>query len=103
MPLTGTERVSALAHDNTAMLAERHKDRFVGRGFGERTIKALIEAGVDMPERLLFMSEKQIVCMAGIGEGGSRRNSSIPRQSSFRRSRRVRLTGHLGSSAARAV
>ena len=44
---------------------------FEGRGFSERTIKALLGAGVDMPERLLLMPEKQFVCLVGVGKAAA--------------------------------
>jgi DNA-directed RNA polymerase alpha subunit len=41
---------------------------FQERGFSDRTINALIDCQIDLPERLLFMSKKQLKLLRGIGE-----------------------------------
>jgi hypothetical protein len=38
-----------------------------GRGLSKQTIEALIDAGIDMPERLLFMDAKAISSLQGVG------------------------------------
>jgi DNA-directed RNA polymerase alpha subunit len=40
---------------------------FQGRGLSERTIKALIQNGIDAPERFLFMNEPELFRLPGIG------------------------------------
>jgi DNA-directed RNA polymerase alpha subunit len=41
---------------------------FSDRGLSRRTIDALLDASIDAPERLLFMSEQQIKGIPGIGK-----------------------------------
>ena len=41
---------------------------FQERGFSDQTITALIDCQIDLPERLLFMSKKQLKLLRGIGE-----------------------------------
>jgi DNA-directed RNA polymerase alpha subunit len=41
---------------------------FTGRGLGHRTINALVSAGIDAPERLLFMTPTQLAHVPGIGK-----------------------------------
>jgi DNA-directed RNA polymerase alpha subunit len=38
------------------------------RGFSDRTINALIDCEIDSPERLLFMTKKQLKSIPGIGK-----------------------------------
>jgi hypothetical protein len=40
---------------------------FRDRRLSDRTIQALVDGGVDSPERLLFMTPKQLQDIAGIG------------------------------------
>jgi hypothetical protein len=40
---------------------------FEGRGLSKQTIEALIDAGIDMPERLFFMDAKAISSLQGVG------------------------------------
>jgi DNA-directed RNA polymerase alpha subunit len=42
--------------------------RFAGRRLSRRVVDALLAAGVDAPERLLFMSEGEICKVPGIGK-----------------------------------
>ena len=39
---------------------------FQERGFSDRTINALIDCQIDLPERLLFMSKKQLKLLRGM-------------------------------------
>ena len=41
---------------------------FLGRGLSDRTINALIAAGIDLPERLLFMRRSELLSIPHIGE-----------------------------------
>jgi DNA-directed RNA polymerase alpha subunit len=41
---------------------------FSHRGFSNRTIDALIAHGIDLPERLLFVTEADLKSIPGIGE-----------------------------------
>jgi hypothetical protein len=40
---------------------------FEGRGLSKQTVEALLDAGIDMPERLLFMDAKAISSLQGVG------------------------------------
>ena len=42
--------------------------RFVDRGFSYRTIVALINSGIDFPEKLMNKSEAEILRTSGIGK-----------------------------------
>jgi DNA-directed RNA polymerase alpha subunit len=42
--------------------------KFGKRGLTERTIRALADCPIDYPERLLFMTEKEIQSIPGIGK-----------------------------------
>jgi DNA-directed RNA polymerase alpha subunit len=41
---------------------------FDDRGFSHQTIQALVDCSIDAPERLLFMTEKQIRKIPGISK-----------------------------------
>jgi len=41
---------------------------FRHRGLSGRTIQALVDCSIDSPERLLFMTEKEIRSIPGIGK-----------------------------------
>jgi len=41
---------------------------FQERGFSDRTINALIDCQMDSPERLLFMTKKQLKSIPGVGK-----------------------------------
>jgi hypothetical protein len=41
---------------------------FRGRGLSDRTIERLVESGMDAPERLLFMEERALEKIPGIGK-----------------------------------
>ena len=55
-------------------VANRWVDQFKARvpfkahGFSDRTAKALLEYGVDGPERLLLMDPRVIRCIPGVGD-----------------------------------
>jgi hypothetical protein len=42
---------------------------FTSRGFSHSTIKALVLAGIDAPERLLLADEAELLSIAGLDEG----------------------------------
>jgi hypothetical protein len=44
------------------------RSAFSGRGFRDRTVEALVAFGIYEPERLLFMSERQINTIPGVGK-----------------------------------
>ena len=44
--------------------------RFADRGLSGHTIAGLIKSGIDLPERVLFMSEAQIRVLPGVGKKG---------------------------------
>ena len=44
------------------------RSAFSGRGFRDRTVEALVAFGIYEPERLLFMSERQIKAIPGVGK-----------------------------------
>jgi hypothetical protein len=46
--------------------AFNRREAFSGRGFSKRIIEALV--AIDAPERLLFMTEKQVKSIPGIGK-----------------------------------
>jgi hypothetical protein len=62
-----------LSPDDKAKLSRMIYDRtgkrtmFYGRQFSDRTVEALIDAGIDAPENLLFMGDKEIASLKGIG------------------------------------
>jgi hypothetical protein len=47
---------------------DRGGGRFDGRGFSDRTVKALVARGIDAPERLLFAAETEFRKIPGIGK-----------------------------------
>jgi hypothetical protein len=51
-------------------VAEQMKARFPfrHRGLSDRTIQALVGCSIDSPERLLFMTKKEIQSIPGIGK-----------------------------------
>ena len=55
---------------NAGIVAEPIKARFPfqHRGLSDRTIHALVGCSIDSPERLLFMTEKEIQSIPGIGK-----------------------------------
>jgi len=57
-----------------------HLARFEHRGLSDRTIVALVQAGLDAPERLLFMSRSSIRRLKGIGDVSSREIAEYQRQ-----------------------
>jgi hypothetical protein len=46
----------------------REESPFNGRGLSTRTIRQLMDNGVDFPERLLFMSTSQLKKVAGLNK-----------------------------------
>jgi DNA-directed RNA polymerase alpha subunit len=55
---------------NSRIAAEQMKAQlpFRQRGLSDRTIQALVDCSIDSPERLLFMTEKEIQSIPGIGK-----------------------------------
>jgi hypothetical protein len=55
---------------NSRIAAEQLKSQspFRRRGLSDRTIQALVDCSIDSPERLLFMTEKEIRLIPGIGK-----------------------------------
>ena len=41
---------------------------FRDRGLSDRTVKALLDCGIDMPERVLFMTPAQLAVIRGVGK-----------------------------------
>ena len=60
----------AISWRNAGIVAEQMKARFPfrHRGLSDRTIQALVDCSIDSPERLLFMTEKEIRLIPGIGK-----------------------------------
>jgi hypothetical protein len=60
----------AISWRNAGIVAEQMKARFPfrHRGLSDRTIHALVDCAIDWPERLLFMTEKEIQSIPGIGK-----------------------------------
>jgi hypothetical protein len=60
----------AISWRNAGIVAEQMKARFPfrHRGLSDRTIQALVGCSIDSPERLLFMTEKEIHSIPGIGK-----------------------------------
>ena len=68
--MTGpSDQLRAISWRNTRIVAEQMKARFHirHRGLSDRTIQAL-DCSIDSPERLLFMTEKEIRSIPGIGK-----------------------------------
>jgi hypothetical protein len=55
---------------NSRIATEQMKAQlpFRQRGLSDRTIQALVDCSIDSPERLLFMTEKEIQSIPGIGK-----------------------------------
>jgi len=55
---------------NSRIAAEQMKAQlpFRHRGLSDRTIQALVDCSIDLPERLLSMTEKEIRSIPGIGK-----------------------------------
>src|ERR1700746_3429503 len=55
---------------NSRIAAEQMKAQlpFRQRGLSDRTIQALVDCSIDSPERLLFMTEKEIQLIPGVGK-----------------------------------
>ncbi|WP_146101361.1 hypothetical protein [Bradyrhizobium sp. AC87j1] len=67
--LAGRERVIALAKVLSPIVHQGSEQKpFQNRGFSERTIKALVDCSIDAPERLLFMTERQLQTIPGVGK-----------------------------------
>jgi len=65
-----SEQLRAPSWRNTRIVAEQMKAQFPfrHRGLSDRTIQALVDCSIDSPERLLFMTEKEIQFIPGIGK-----------------------------------
>jgi hypothetical protein len=60
-----TEPIDATKQSPTQMLAAMN---FRERGFSRRTIAALTGASIDLPERLLSMTEEELRKLPGLGK-----------------------------------
>jgi hypothetical protein len=69
-PTEEQRRSSAKVADASAaiMAGFFKKTAFSERGFSEHTISVLMAHGMDLPERLLFMTEEQIRQIPGAGK-----------------------------------
>jgi hypothetical protein len=65
LQLAGPRRVSPT--DPAQLERKTRKRRFLNRGLSAITIRKLLEAGIDAPERLLFMCEADVKALHGIG------------------------------------
>jgi hypothetical protein len=63
-------RSSILKRDGDFARRSMVQSMFRGRGLSNRTIDALVNAGIDAPEQLLFMSITDLRVIAGIGRAG---------------------------------
>lgn len=54
-------------HAKRAAHAIAERQGFEHRGFSERTIRVLLDCGIDSPERLLFMTNAQLHAVPGLG------------------------------------
>jgi DNA-directed RNA polymerase alpha subunit len=65
-----SDRLRAISWRNPRIAAEQMKAQlpFRHRGLSDRTIQALVDCSIDSPERLLFMTEKEIRSIPGIGQ-----------------------------------
>jgi DNA-directed RNA polymerase alpha subunit len=69
--MTGaSDQLRAISWRNPRIAAEQMKAQFPfrHRGLSHRTIQALVDCSIDSPERLLFMTEKEIRSIPGIGK-----------------------------------
>jgi len=62
-----SEQLRAPSWKNTRIVAEQMKAQFPFR-HRDRTIQALVDCSIDSPERLLFMTAKEIQLIPGIGK-----------------------------------
>jgi hypothetical protein len=65
-----SDQLRAISWRNTRIVAEQVKAQFPfrHRGLSGRTIQAPVDCSIDSPERLLFMTEKEIQSIPGIGK-----------------------------------
>ena len=55
-------------HLITAVSVMDTKSLFRDKGLSDRTVKALLDCGIDAPERLLFMTPDQLAVIRGVGK-----------------------------------
>jgi hypothetical protein len=60
----------ALERVSNAVYGKLRTTLFQQRGFSNRVVDALVQAGIDAPERLLFMTETELHAITGIGRAG---------------------------------
>ena len=65
-------RVLALAADSAIMTVDRATLRLFDGRLPQRIAEALVKAGIDAPERLLFMSKVEIAALPGVGPAARR-------------------------------
>jgi hypothetical protein len=65
-----SDQQRAISWRNARIAAQqiRAQSPFRHRGLSDRTIQALVDCSIDSPERLLFMTEKEIHSIPGIGK-----------------------------------
>ena len=67
--MEGEREIDGLAFvDRIAAEQMKAQLPFRHRGLSDRTIQALVDCSIDSPERLLFMTEKEIRLIPGIGK-----------------------------------
>jgi hypothetical protein len=82
--MTG-DRIRALARGSAAVLQSMAAKRLYEGRFSPTMADALIKAGIDAPERLLFMSTAEIASLPGIGADAQQEITVY--QARFRRGR----------------
>ena len=60
--LIGARAMRGISQDMLAWSKFQHRD------LSKKTIQALMDCSIDFPERLLFMTEKQISSIPGVGK-----------------------------------
>jgi DNA-directed RNA polymerase alpha subunit len=69
--MSGTsDQQRTISWRNARIAAEQIRAQFPfrHRGLSDRTTQALVDCSIDSPERLLFMTEKEIQSIPGIGK-----------------------------------
>jgi hypothetical protein len=79
------DRIRALARGSAAVIQSMAAKRLFEGRFSPTMADALIKAGVDAPERLLFMTAAEIAALPGIGAGAQQEIAIY--QARFRRAR----------------
>jgi DNA-directed RNA polymerase alpha subunit len=69
-PPTAAQRAAEISVMNSGYDALTRGRLFHDRDFTKRTVEALVVAGIDAPERLLFATEAELKKLPGIGKAG---------------------------------